>query len=149
MRIVALSDQHGFLPDVPLCDLLIVAGDVCPDRFGPHMARQHPNLQQEWFDRQIRPWLSRAPATHKLLTWGNHDWCGEACSFRSDDPSHARSTELQILVDEATTVPSDGHHGHLSVWATPWSNEFMGWAFMKEPRDLEPVYAAIPEGISW
>jgi 3',5'-cyclic AMP phosphodiesterase CpdA len=147
MRIVALSDQHGFLPDIPPCDLLILAGDVCPDRFGPFMAVNDPHLQQAWFDRKVRPWLAGAPATHKLLTWGNHDWCGQACSFRSDSPALAQSTDLQILVDEGTTVPlSGGEGGHVSVWATPWSNRFMRWAFMKQPRDLEPVYAAIPGG---
>src|SRR5687767_15354848 len=108
MRIVALSDQHGFLPDVPPCDLLIVAGDVCPDRFGPFMAVHDPYQQQAWFDRTVRPWLAATPATHKVLTWGNHNWCGEMCSFRSDTPAHARSTDLQILVDEGTTVPSGG-----------------------------------------
>ena len=81
MRIVALSDQHGFLPDVPPCDLLIVAGDVCPDRFGPFMAVHDPSQQQAWFDRTVRPWLAATPATHKLLTWGNHGWCGQMCSF--------------------------------------------------------------------
>lgn len=147
MRIVAFSDQHGFLPDVPECDLLIVAGDVCPDRFGPFMAWHDPYQQQAWFDRNVRPWLASAPATHKLLTWGNHDWCGQACSFRSDSPEHARSTDLQILVDEGTTVPlSRAASGRLAVWATPWCNPFMRWAFMKEPRDLETIYAAIPDG---
>lgn len=148
MRIVALSDQHGFLPDIPPCDLLIVAGDVCPDRFGPFMAVHDPHQQRAWFDREVRPWLTAAPATHTLLTWGNHDWCGQACSFLSDSPAHARSTNLQILVDEATTIPcSDGTKSHVSVWATPWSNRFMRWAFMKKPSELEAVYAAIPEGI--
>jgi hypothetical protein len=143
MRIVALGDQHGFLPDVPPCDLLIVAGDVCPDRFGPFMAVHDPHQQRAWFDRKIRPWLASAPATHKVLTWGNHDWCGQMCSFRSDTPAHARSTDLQILVDEGTSVPSAGDAGReMSVWATPWSNKFMRWAFMKQPSDLERVYAA-------
>jgi hypothetical protein len=148
MRIVALSDQHGFLPDVPPCDLLTVAGDVCPDRFGPFMAVHDPYQQQAWFDRTVRPWLAATPATHKLLTWGNHDWCGQMCSFRSDTPAHARSTDLQILVDEGTSVSSAGGAGReMSVWATPWSDPFMRWAFMKRPSDLERVYAAIPDGI--
>ena len=145
MRIVALSDQHGFLPDIPPCDLLIVAGDVCPDRFGPFMARHEPHHQKAWFDHTARQWLSSGPATHKILTWGNHDWCGQACSFRSDSPEHARSTDMQILVDEETTVPVLGA-GQISVWAIPWSNTFLQWAFMKEPGDLEPIYAAIPVG---
>src|SRR5712691_2552578 len=109
MRIVALSDQHGYLPDIPPCDLLIVAGDVCPDRFGPFMAVHDPYQQQAWFDRTVRPWLAATPATHKLLTWGNHDWCGQMCSFRSDtepgawefiaDLLEAGSPMLEIKLD--------------------------------------------------
>jgi hypothetical protein len=68
------------------------------------------------------------------------------CSFGADTPAHAQSTDLQILVDEGTTVASAGAGRELSVWATPWSNPFMRWAFMKRPSDLERVYAAIPKG---
>src|SRR6185436_14058157 len=145
MRIVALSDLHGFLPDIPDCDLVIVAGDVCPDRFGPFMAWHDPHQQQAWFDRTVRPWLASAPATHRLLTWGNHDWCGQACSFQSDSPAEASTTDLQILVDEGTAVPTS--NVPISVWATPWSNQFMDWAFMKEPAALDAIYAQIPQGI--
>lgn len=50
MRIVAVSDQHGFLAHIPPCDLLTVAGHVCPDRFGPFMAVHAPYQQKAWFD---------------------------------------------------------------------------------------------------
>ena len=152
MRIVALSDQHGFLPNIPPCDLLIVAGDICPDRFGPFLAMHAPDHQARWFDREVRPWLARAPATHKIATWGNHDWCGQACDFARDAPGMALTTDLQILVDKATRVPvpreaAGGGQESVVVWATPWSNPFMNWAFMKRPSDLAAAYAAIPEGI--
>jgi len=148
MRIVALSDQHGYLPEIPPCDLLIIAGDVCPDRFGPSLAMHDPDQQKSWFNRKVRPWLAKAPATHKILTWGNHDWCGQACGFRHDSPAEASTKELQILVDEATSVPaSAGGGGSVSVWATPWSNQFMNWAFMKSAPELEAIYAEIPKGI--
>ncbi len=148
MRIVALSDQHGYLPEIQPCNLLIVAGDVCPDGVGPSLAEHHPAKQKAWFDHHVRPWLATSPAAHKVLTWGNHDWCGQACSFEGDSPAAASSTALQILVDDVTSVPSDGAAGRsISIWATPWSNPFMNWAFMKSRAELADVYAAIPDGV--
>jgi len=151
MRIVALSDQHGFLPDVPAGDLLIVAGDICPDRFGSFTAKVAPDLQAQWFDAKVRPWINAAPATHKIATWGNHDWCGQACDFSRDAPGATATTTLQILVDQGTEVPVSAPAGAvlppISIWATPWSNQFMDWAFMKEPARLANVYDKIPVGI--
>jgi hypothetical protein len=148
MRIVALSDQHGHLPEIPPCDLLIVAGDVCPDLVGGHLARDRPERQRAWFDAHARPWLSNAPATHKILTWGNHDFCGQACSFDHDAPPAASSTELQIVLDRGTRVPARGAAGQsISIWATPWSHEFESWAFMKSRAELAEMYASIPSGI--
>jgi Icc-related predicted phosphoesterase len=151
MRIATLSDQHGFLPEIPPCDLLIVAGDICPDRFGHVVARAEPEHQARWFDRKIRPWLADSPARHKVVTWGNHDWCGQACDFSHDSPAKASSTRLQVLVDESTSVPTGAVDGvpqpsTVTIWGTPWSPRFMDWAFMKDPEDLVSRYAAIPAG---
>lgn len=145
MRIAAISDQHGFLPDIPTCDLLIVAGDVCPDGFGRHVAAEVPKLQQDWFNREVRPWLARSPATHKVLTWGNHDWCGEACDFSADAPPAAQTAALQIVIDQTTTV-SVGNQT-ITIWASPWSNQFGYWSFMRRPEALAEIYNAIPEGV--
>jgi len=145
MRIVALSDQHGHLPEIPPCDLLLVAGDVCPDYIGESFSGDHPEQQKAWFDERARAWLADAPANHKILTWGNHDWCGQVFRFADDSPLAIPLPAVQILVDAGTYVPAAGRP--ISIWATPWSRQFDRWAFMKSPEELAEVYAAIPEGI--
>ncbi len=118
---------------------------------GPHGAvprRDGPAQQKAWFDQHVRPWLAASPAAHKILTWGNHDWCGQARNFEGDSPEAASSTALQILVDTSTSVPGNGAAGRsISVWATPWSRQFMNWAFMRSREELAETCAAIPEDV--
>ena len=133
MRIVAISDQHGHLPDIPECDLLIVAGDQCHDNFRGGTARSSPELQYQWFQNKWLPWRRAQPATRCAITWGNHDFCGhEHQNVELDGLTH-------IVCDKLITKAG------LRIYMTPWSNQFMDWAFMKEPAALQPYYDAIPE----
>jgi hypothetical protein len=140
MKVVAISDQHGMWPTIPPCDLLLVAGDQCPDVFGPLTARAWPDRQWQWFVDKWLPWRYRQPAGMCLLTWGNHDYCGE---------SHPNRTDARPDLKMATTVACDTlvAIGGLKVYLTPWSNQFMNWAFMREPAQLARIYNAIPDGI--
>eukprot|EP00727_Mastigamoeba_balamuthi_P009763 m51a1_g5409 hypothetical protein (201) ;mRNA; f:79083-79830 len=60
VRVVALSDTHGRVPQVPECDLLLHAGD-----FTVHGTRKEVAAFAEE--------LSRVPARRKLVVCGNHD----------------------------------------------------------------------------
>ena len=56
MIICAVSDLHGQLPDIPKCDLLLIAGDVCP------VTNHSLDFQEHWLDTEFRWWLKKIPA---------------------------------------------------------------------------------------
>lgn len=138
MRVLAISDQHGHLPEIPPCDLLIVAGDQCPDLFGGVSARSDFALQMRWFERTWLPWRYAQPVGACVVTWGNHDFCGLLGRNFTDQ-----------MGDQLTHVVCD-HEVEacgLRLYLTPWSNTFMKWAFMRAPDELAAVYAKIPTGL--
>lgn len=142
MRIVAIADMHGKLDfTVPPCDLLIVAGDLLPDfaQYGRGSA-DAVQRQRAWFRQTFRAWRERQPAEACLATWGNHDWLGQ----HFDHDGAENPGDPHMVVDALVTYPTV--HGAVNIWFSPWSNEFCGWAFMKEPEDLKAHYDAIPEG---
>ena len=56
MKICAISDGHGRLPDIPECDVLVIAGDFCAEWtrvFDPDIMRLK---QMEWLNGMYRAW---------------------------------------------------------------------------------------------
>lgn len=127
MKIVAMSDSHWNLKDVkvPSGDVFVFAGDWSVSNGGVSDA-----LQFATFVRKIN-------CKHKLIIAGNHDFCAQR------EPALTKQIFAEVhavyLQDEPFEI--DG----IKFWGSPWSPEFMNWAFMKPDYELVKVYKRIAD----
>ncbi len=129
MKIVAMSDMHGQLPDrVPDCDLLLLAGDLAPV---DNHALAH---QAEWLDQVFRRWLMGLPARKIIGIAGNHDLV-----FEQEPRWVPRDLPWTYLQDNGTLWEG------LRIWGTPWQPWFFDWAFNGGPDQLQRQWALIPD----
>ncbi len=124
-RIIATSDFHGNLPPISPCDLLLIAGDICPS--GP------PEKQAAWLDTTFRTWLEKVPATEVVIIAGNHDLIFEKAPALIPQ-------DLRCHYLEDTSITLFGLH----IYGTPWQLPFWG-AFNKADPLLTQIYATIPK----
>jgi predicted phosphodiesterase len=129
MKIVAMSDMHGLLPEtVPACDLLLLAGDLAP-------VKNHGiSFQADWLDWEFRYWLKRQPARKIVGIAGNHDFI-----FEQEPNRVPRGLQWTYLQDEG--IEWEG----LKIWGTPWQPWFCDWAFNGDPETLQRQWALIPD----
>ena len=128
MRIVAVSDLHGLLPDIPPCDLLLIAGDICP------VENHDTGFQAEWLDTALRRWLERVPARKTVAVAGNHDFV-----FEQVPELVPRDLDWTYLQDSGCVWEG------LRIWGTPWQPWFFDWAFNLREPELVRVWASIPD----
>jgi predicted phosphodiesterase len=129
MKVVALSDTHGYLPeDLPACDLLLLAGDMTP------VTNHRLSFQAEWLDGPFRAWLKRVPARKVIGVAGNHDLIFE------------RAPELVPAGLPWTYLQDSGTEWEgWKIWGTPWQPWFFDWAFNAGPERLQRQWALIPD----
>ena len=127
MKIVALSDAHGYLPEVPACDLLLLAGDLTP------VVNHALEYQADWLNREFRAWLELQPARTIIGIAGNHDRVFERAPHLVP-----RDLPWTYLQDSGTTWEG------LKIWGTPWQPWFFDWAFNGSPDQLQRQWALIP-----
>jgi hypothetical protein len=128
MKVVAISDMHGFLPDVPPCDLLLLGGDLCPLR--DYSIR----YQAEWLGTSFRAWLAAVPARQIVGVAGNHDFI-----FEKEPGRVPRDLPWTYLQDSGCEWQG------LRIWGTPWQPWFFDWAFNLYEPDLIPKWRMIPD----
>jgi Icc-related predicted phosphoesterase len=127
MRVALTSDLHGDLPEVPPCDLLVIAGDVCP------IQDHDPVYQAEWLHSAFADWLHSAPAGQVIYTAGNHDF---VFAQRPDLVDHDR-IPARYLQDEGTSIAG------WRLWASPWAVELPNWPFTAPDDDLAEFWDEI------
>jgi len=130
VRISAISDLHGLLPDpndMGSGDLLLIGGDICP-------VRDHSLHRQEvWVWDTFRPWLNTLNFRKIVGIGGNHDFIAQ------ESPSVMYDLPWEYLCDES--VEFEGHVIH----GTPWVPQFGPWAFMGEEDEIAPYFRKIPD----
>jgi Icc-related predicted phosphoesterase len=128
MKIVAVSDLHGNLPEIPACDLLLLAGDLCP------ISNHAPDYQAEWLDTRFRHWLqSLRHVPHVIGVAGNHDFV-----FEQEPARVPNDLPWEYLQDSSTEYQG------LKIWGTPWQTWFHDWAFNGLPDQLQQKWELIP-----
>ena len=128
MKVIATADLHGDLPDVPECDLLIVAGDVCP------VDNHDKSHQALWMVAEFRPWLRSQPARKSVFIGGNHDFICEMDGFEVE-PDKFGATYL-----EDSSLEFEG----AKIWGTPWVPSLPNWAFHASDDKARDKFGAIP-----
>lgn len=130
MKIVALSDFHGRLVEVPKCDLCIIAGDFCP------IEDHGIQFQQAWLERVFHPWLASLPAKKIIGVAGNHDIIYDHGTESGFPPPELPWTYLQNNMIEYEGV---------KIFGTPYQAKFNGWPFMRTEWELEKLWADMPK----
>lgn len=126
-HIVATSDLHGHLPEIPPCDLCIIGGDICP---GGTL-----NYQAIWLDVNFREWLKDIPAKEIVGIAGNHDLIfeKEPNLIPKDLPWHYLNDSMIELFG-------------FKIYGTPWQLPFWG-AFNLDEEGLKIKYKNIPKEV--
>lgn len=120
VTVTCISDLHGFKPDIPKGELLIISGDLT----GRDTVREY----ERFFE-----WLNALDFRCKIIIAGNHDGLIEEglIDFGPD---------IHYLCD------SGMEYEGVKVWGSPYTPTFLNWHFMRERgADIKKHWDLIPQ----
>ena len=143
MRILAISDLHGYLPDLKdykTCDLLLIAGDLIPVDI-----QDDYKASENWFKTTFTEWANNIRENSLiekiLFIGGNHDkWL---CNFPQ------KASYLFDLLGYVTYLQDMSYYFKgIHIYGTPWCTQFYDWSFMKENHELELIAKTFPKVVN-
>lgn len=93
MKIIAVSDLHGYLPEIAKCDVVVLAGDFSP----LNIQRKYQEVL-DWCKVEFIPWILSLDCKQFIFIAGNHDFACQNPNWYDD---------FFTSVDEQVVNPDD------------------------------------------
>lgn len=143
LKIVAVSDLHGYLPEIiEPSDLCLIVGDIVPGNIQRNIPKS-----KEWFNTTFADWIKSLPVDHVYMVAGNHDFALE--NITDSDLSTLRIAcqgKLTYLLNE-TRAYIDVYGLQWTIFGSPFCHEFGKWAFMIGDKYLTDKFKSIPDKV--
>ena len=162
MKIVALSDLHGTLPELQPCDVVVICGDIVPPKI-----QKNYEASLAWLSGPFQMWALTLDCEKVIFIAGNHDFIFETlrngevhtCGQHSIHP-HTKlyfhpericDTLFQIdnTYDPKLIYLCDGSYVYQGVkfYGTPWCPSLSNWAFYGDKQHLLDQFNKIPDDV--
>lgn len=139
MKVIALSDLHGYLLELEKCDLVCICGDILPLDI-----QTNSRKTRQWLINEFKPWCESLPCDKVIFIAGNHDFYMSNLDFMyAQFPKNKKVTYL-FHENYVYTSRSDKEY---TIYGTPYCKIFGNWAFMKPDEELEKLYSKIPQNL--
>lgn len=139
IKICAISDLHGFLPEIDPCDLVVICGDSVSLN-----KQTYPQSCYKWYCEEFKPWADALPCDKVLFIAGNHErgLPGHEEEYYNLFPD---SDKVTFLCDDEYIYEKDEEA--YRIYGTPWCHQFGNWAYMATDEQLTDIYSQIPENL--
>jgi Icc-related predicted phosphoesterase len=140
LRIVAVSDLHGFLPEIiEPADIMLIAGDISPLT----IQFNKPEVR-EWFENEFAEWVESLPVDKVYMVAGNHD-----AYFEGINPINLKyfkdACKSKLIYLENNYVIHNHNGIDYKIFGTPYCHMFGNWPFMKSDEYMFDKFKDIPE----
>lgn len=139
IKVCAISDCHGDLPEIKPCDLVLICGDSVPLN-----VQASTNGTKKWYKNKFKTWAENLPCEKVIFIAGNHElrFPGHQIVYENLFPS---SDKVTYLCHKEYIYTHDGIDHR--IFGTPYCHMFGNWAYMYPDDTLRQVFNEIPENL--
>jgi Icc-related predicted phosphoesterase len=141
MKICAISDLHGYLPEINQSDILLIAGDISP----LEIQFNKPKMKI-WLETEFAYWIKSLPVDKVYMIAGNHDGYFESINTMNMAEFRTQCDfKLIYLKNNYVVHRHDGKE--YKIFGTPYCHIFGSWPFMRSDEYMEEKFKAIPDEV--
>lgn len=138
LSICAISDLHGYLPEIKDCELILICGDIVPLE-----VQDYSRGCYEWYRRVFKPWAESLPCNKVLFIAGNHEVGMEGYEYAYKRLFPLDNKVSFLFHEEFVHTSLDGEK--YKIFGTPYCKIFGNWAYMCKDEELVKKFYEIPE----